>query len=757
MKNIFKLLAVTALAGLAAASCTKESAGVLKDGEQMEATFTAELPGNFGTKAIGDGTTVDELIFAVYDKDQNEITSLRQSVPINSKKATVKTTLIKGYKYSFIFWAQKKGNKYYNTDDLKSIKINYSEAVCNAEDMDAFFNTKEIVFNDKNTNISFTLNRPLAQINFGTQDYDKLTAQGKSVTNSEITISEVSSTFKPFEKSTKKFADPVTATYKSAAIPAGNIEINNESYKHIAMAYVLSGSWEDASIHDISAKFHYQDGKTYTAKVSNIPLKKNYKTNIYGNLLTTTNSFNVTINESWLGNNDLDGEVGLLIAKIEAGAEVTLTEDLKLPANRKQITIVKGKTSTINLNGYKIITSNTADDASVFSVRGKLTINGEGEITNNGGGKTANVIQVEDGGQLIVNGGTYSVTGKGNACIYVLNDGNVTINGGKFESKEPDNNGTYFVLNQHDDISTAGKMCFDVKGGTFINFDPAKTSTEPSGTSDNFVAAGYQSTKVSDNPATYVVTKQGVTPVTSQEGLNAAITGATKGSPVTIQLPANATYTLDNGIANEGDKSRNITFVGDGTQTLDIITKAVSAEGGMLNYQRGSSFTFKNLKIKAGENNFDGIVCDELTYEDCTISGKLTLYGKATFKNCTFDNTMADQYSIWTWGGTDVNFDGCTFNTNGKAILLYGQQATAENPTNLKVENSTFNDAKNGAAGKAAIEIGNDYNATYSLVVNKCTVNGFAEGKNTNSKVWANKNSMDAAHLSVTIDGTKVL
>lgn len=115
MKNIFKLLAVTALAGIAAASCTKESAGVLKDGEQMEATFTAELPGNFGTKAtIGDGNTVDELIFAVYDKDQNEITNLRQTVSIENKKATVKTTLIKGYQYSFIFWAQKKGNKYYN-------------------------------------------------------------------------------------------------------------------------------------------------------------------------------------------------------------------------------------------------------------------------------------------------------------------------------------------------------------------------------------------------------------------------------------------------------------------------------------------------------------------------------------------------------------------------------------------------------------------------------------------------------------------
>mgnify|MGYP001060267906 FL=1 len=173
-----------------------------------------------------------------------------------------------------------------------------------------------------------------------------------------------------------------------------------------------------------------------------------------------------------------------------------------------------------------------------------------------------------------------------------------------------------------------------------------------------------------------------------------------------------------------------------------------------MNYQRGSSFTFKNMSIKAGEGDFDGVVCDELVYENCTITGKLTLYGKATFVNCVFENTMANQYSIWTWGGTDVKFDKCTFNTNGKAILLYGK-ATEAKPTNLIVKNCTLNDRKNGAAGKAAIEIGNDYNATYNLTISDCVINGFAEGKNTGSKTWANKNNMDAAHLSVTINGVK--
>lgn len=251
-----------------------------------------------------------------------------------------------------------------------------------------------------------------------------------------------------------------------------------------------------------------------------------------------------------------------------------------------------------------------------------------------------------------------------------------------------------------------------------------------------------------DKDATYPVI------VSNQQQANDAITNAAD-KKVNISIASGQTITLDNGIANEGDKSRDVTFVGDGSQTVDVITNAVSAEGGKLNYQRGSTFTFENMTIQAGEGNFDGVVCDELTYKHCTIKGKLTLYGKATFIDCVFENDMANQYSIWTWGGTDVTFEGCKFNTNGKAILLYGR-ATEAKPTNLVVNNCIFNDGKNGAAGKAAIEIGNDYNATYTLTVNNATVNGFADGKNTGSKLWANKNSMDAAHLTVTIDGTKV-
>ena len=313
-----------------------------------------------------------------------------------------------------------------------------------------------------------------------------------------------------------------------------------------------------------------------------------------------------------------------------------------------------------------------------------------------------------------------------NGSVHVLQPGAAQILGIKVYMPES-------VGNEANAIST--------EKAASINFGLNVVATQYTTESDSF---GTQY----DKDATYPVI------VSNQQQANDAIKNATD-KKVNISIASDQTVTLDNGIANEGDKARDITFSGDGSQTVDVITNAVSAEGGQLNYQRGSSFTFENLTIQAGEGNFDGIVCDELTYKNCTIKGKLTLYGKATFINCVFENTMANQYSIWTWGGTDVTFEDCTFNTNGKAILLYGQ-ATAAKPTNLVVNNCIFNDRKSGAAEKAAIEIGNDYNATYTLTVKNATVNGFADGKNTGSKLWANKNSMDAEHLTVTIDGSKI-
>ena len=750
----FKYLAAAALTMLAV-GCNKEQVTEVPDGQMVDVTFTAALPGEMATKAIGDGQTAKKLYVSVYENDDAKTKlDLDKTATFTDLKTQVKFSLVKGKTYNFVFWAQAEDAPYEITD-LKNIKVKDYTTGANDEKRDAFYATrKELKVNGALTE-TIKLYRPFAQVNFATADYAEAQKAGFSPAVSSFTASEAATTFDTFAEEGK---DKVEVALTETGIPADVLKtLDGKTYTRLAMNYLIPvGKQGESHNIDVAATFKANNGEAVTVSAPNAPVQNNYRTNILGNLLTSQVIFNVEIVPIF---NEPDNDIDIVNVKDEAslralfatGGEAKLAADLVLD---RAIAVAAGKEVTLDLNGKTV--SNTADlwnesiaSWSLLSVRGgSLTIKGAGTLQAKENDCFA--VDVQDGGTVVIEDGTYV----GNVHAVYVYEGTAEIKGGKYSiqqlSSNPDPYG--YVLNCYDKNRENGIAKIIVTGGEFVKFNPADCAAE--GAHTNFLADGYKSTQIGDS---YFVTKAGVTPVADQEGMNTAISGegTSKDKPITVELPSNTTVTLDNGIANEGDKSRNITFVGDGTQTFDVITKAINAEGGMLNYQRGSSFIFKNLTIKAGEGDFDGIVCDELTFENCTLTGSRSLYGKATFVNCVFENTMANQYSIRTWGGTDVKFDKCTFNTNGKAILLYGK-ATEAKPTNLIVTNCTLNDRKNGAAGKAAIEIGNDYNATYSLTIANCTVNGFAEGKNTGSKLWANKNSMDAAHLSVTIDGTKV-
>ena len=764
-KNLFKSFALAAVAVIAGA-CAKEQVAS-GDGETVEMTFNVDVPeATITTKGLSDAAQVDELVFQVFltgTKDKNKhyvntpVPELTQVVPVVDKKATVRVNLVKGQTYSYAFWAQSKGTGYYDTSDLRAVKMNTDKVKANDPKMDAFYGFKEGETASKSYSGHITLYRALAQINFGAKALDR--SDALQATASSVTLSKVPDIFHPFWK---------TSEGEGSITYANNIVISDEKlviadktdkteYDYLATAYVFANK-EKSILIDAAATITLSNGKTTEVAVPNAPIQVNYRTNILGDLLNFDGVWNISIDEEFKGGDWIYDPVA---SELKKGSAVTLTEDYSA-FKSSGVVIPMNVVSSLDLNGYTF----KNEKGTALDVRGSLTINGSGKVLCEGPVGEANAaVFVQDGGKVVINGGYY-FSKNGNSCIYVqggkvtghtitiggevkplyYGGGIVEINGGVFEAEA-----SKFVLNQNDYIEN--ESCFSVKGGIFVGFNPADVN-ECHGKVTSFVADGYKAVETTyEGKQAWKV--EAIPAVTTQEGLNDEITNGTAGSQVTINLAKDATFTLNNGIANEAEKSRNVIFLGDGTQTMDVITEAINAEGGQLNYQRGSSFTFKNLKIKAGEGNFDGVVCDELVFENCTITGKLTFYGKASFKDCVFENTMANQYSIWTWGGTDVTFDKCTFNTNGKAILLYGK-ATAAKPTNLLVKNCIFNDRNNGSAGKAAIEIGNDYTATYSLTITKCEVNGFAEGKNTGSKYWANKNSMDAEHLSVTIDGTKV-
>lgn len=81
------------------------------------------------------------------------------------------------------------------------------------------------------------------------------------------------------------------------------------------------------------------------------------------------------------------------------------------------------------------------------------------------------------------------------------------------------------------------------------------------------------------------------------------------------------------------------------------------------------------------------------------------------------------------------------------------------NPPGMTINNCVSNDNGGLTDLKAAIEIGNDYNKSYELIVSNTVVNGYEindKGINTGSTLWANKNSMGTDKLNVVVDGVDV-
>ena len=239
------------------------------------------------------------------------------------------------------------------------------------------------------------------------------------------------------------------------------------------------------------------------------------------------------------------------------------------------------------------------------------------------------------------------------------------------------------------------------------------------------------------------------------EGDNAVV-GATSNEELANVIADNATIYLKEGTYIIPDQAQNktLTFIGTGKpEDTKIATQDDGSYEGCDYSLDGATVTFENISINTNSATYTGYARLNATYKNCIINGTYTLYGNSSFEKCTF-NVSGDVYNIWTWGAPEATFTDCTFNSDGKAMLLYGTVNT-----NLKIENSVFNDKGGLTDLKAAIEIGNDYDKSYTLVVNNTVVNGYEindKGINTGTTLWANKNSMGTDKLSVTVDGVKV-
>ena len=508
----FKYLAAAALTFLAV-GCNKEQVTEVPDGQMVDVTFTAALPGEMATKALGDGQTAKTLYVSVYENDDAKTKlELDKTATFTDLKTQVTFSLVKGKTYNFVFWAQAEGATCYNIDDLKNIKISYEGAVANDEKRDAFYATrKELKVNGALTE-TIKLYRPFAQVNFATADYADAKKAGFNPAVSSFTASEAATTFDTFAEEGK---DKVEVALTETEIPADVLKtVDGKTYTRLAMNYLIPvGKQGESHNIDVAATFKANNGEAVTVSAPNAPVQNNYRTNILGNLLTSQVIFNVEIVPIF---NEPDNDIDLvniknaesLKALVATGGSAKLVDDIEIDYPL----VLSGNTDVvIDLNGHSIVnkTQVNGNYTVVFNVTGNshLTINGEGEVkaleeTSDVDGYRM-AIWAYDDAVVDINGGYFynkQLNPGTSNLIYVMDRAVVNVAGGKFETAMLDAQGTSLLLNMQDASRATAKI--NITGGQFVDFDPADCISE--GPHTNFVADGYMSVKTEDNVWTVV-------------------------------------------------------------------------------------------------------------------------------------------------------------------------------------------------------------------------------------------------------------
>ena len=721
MKRYLLSTFTIAAAALLVTSCNDEMDNGLKTGDEGTVTFTAQLPSEMGTRAFADGLTAKHLQYAVYEAGQStplkvfgDETTVVGEAEMDNLKQTVSLKLTTGKTYDVIFWADATTDSPYTFNPAsQEVSVDYSKVNNNSDNCDAFFK-KETITVSGNQSVDVKLTRPFAQVNIGTDDFDAAKASGLEVTQTEV----VAKAFATLNLATGKVADEADRTFTMKAIPTasdGEFPVAG-GYKYLSMDYLLVGA--DKATVDVAFNYGGPQSRTFT----NVPVQRNYRTNIYGSLLTNTTDFNVVIEPAFSG--EFAHEVVSISTFAALKAAATAGGDVKLESAidfTQVVTVDNNKTLTVVLNKQNV--ANAADlwdkapnQWSLFSVRrgSTLTLKGDGEVIAKANDCYA--VDVQDGGHLVIEGGHYN----GNIHAVYVQKGTAEIKGGTFEvqqkysAEDPDE----YVLNCYDANYINGTAKIIVSGGTFIGFNPGNCKAEDkNGT--NFLAPGYASVAdgtTADGRVIYKViqaptTRSEIINLLSKDGGSICIGSDYEGGAYLSKDGVTASFAISNNavVTPLQKKSQRSTFNIDGTN-LNLFgngkilgpCNVTDSDEGAIWVQGGSTLNISgNLSIEGGTGGH---------LNACVIIFNGTTNIQNGYFHSSIDKNgdsnpciiLAPIKSPTVTGYSKLNIYGGVFEADGDAKFVINCQDEDKDRCTVKVMGGTFvgfNPADNTADG----------------------------------------------------------
>ena len=391
---LFVAAAVTAL--FSACSSDELANGNDVVNVSFNANFDQVMPTR-GVSGESDGTAATKLYVAVYNKDNQLIKAISkigvdgsQAVEtVSNKQATVSFQLVKGQTYNFVFWAQNPNATadavVFNPETGK-VSVDYTKIKANDESLDAFTAHVNNLTVTGAIAQDVTLKRPWAQVNYGSAqaDWDAAVAAGITVAKSKVTVNNVYKTLNALTGEVEGTAETADIALAANTIPASattsrTLTVSGTNYKYIGLNYLLVGNEGQQSLIKADLEIQKESGEVInTLAFSNVPVQRNYRTNIVGNLLTSQTQFNITLDENYDNDKNIDpapkpavnvANADELVAALSDGSGfkqygiVKLTEDIDMT----------GKTAKFSLNGYNGSFKNLTLDGDGHKITGLTT------------------------------------------------------------------------------------------------------------------------------------------------------------------------------------------------------------------------------------------------------------------------------------------------------------------------------------------------------------------------------------------------
>ena len=730
MKRILSFFVLASV--LLASSCSLKEDFKGNDSEFATISLTLGGPESSATRAIGDGLSVDLLHYAVYDSNNELIPALGKVVEVNKFPTQVDITLAKGQTYKIAFWAQNQSTRAYtiNNGDVRHVAINYAGYNNNDESRDAFFKTIEHTVTG-DIALDVVLERPFAQINLGVtaEDWAAAETAGISVEKSMVKISNAASALDLFNGQVGAGTEVVYGFAEIPALSGEILTVEEVAYKYLSMNYILVNSQDVTAPAQglygegkelVNAEFTLKMADTQdqdvVVKVDNLPVQRNWRTNVIGRMLTGDISFTISLDPIFDGEENYPDslEEELYFAALNGG-EVALTSDIVL-------------TYPMNVNGDMVLNmGNHTLIGSILVAEGANLVVNEGTIVNTNatvsgieshGDLTLNKVNIRSArhavriekGNVVIDGGEYTIIpqqGKTQHALNVSGNSNVVVKDGKFVGPKGTNNdsgsavnvqkgatvtieGGDFSKGKNKTLANAGTL--KVQGGTFDQ-DPSK-----------YVVAGYKSILDGDK---YIVKSD--TYVTTAEELAAALKSDAAEinvvlyNDIDVAISSLGQITGGSGeykLGGENTQKINIDLNG---KKLNITTTYWSGIGAK---NDNALFTIKNGTMTSSQatgtwNSYD------LTFANCNYDIQDVVFEKAiaftnagktaSLQNVTINETH-DYYAMWVSAkGQALNIDGLTINSLGRGIKIDEQYVDAPAKVVMNISNAEFKTAKKAA------------------------------------------------------------